>query len=255
MAMDQRRLALLDELEKLGVARGISHFMQTRTGRRPISVGTLMKKETAYLPDAKKSEQKQDSEKAEDLETESGQGFADKVAAVQKKRKDQAIGAAASARPWIKSGIKGAIPAAVAANFLIPATEQPWLRRKAKIVAGVTAMGAGLGVADKALKDWAERNKRSRVAKQILKTGEAEYVVPRHQLLIRKVAAMAGDLRMHGLGGVKRPPFPTEDSKRFANNLMDRSKKPGEFMGYTKPKTLIKPGPALSSVATMPRNG
>jgi hypothetical protein len=254
MAMDQRLLALFGELEKSGVARDVSHFMQTRTGRRPIRVGTLMKKETAYLPDSKRSEQKQDSEKAEDLEAEAGHGFAEKMASA-KERREQAIGAAAKARPWIKSGIKGAIPAAVAANFLIPATKEPWIGRKSKIVAGVTAAGAGLGLADKALRDWAEKNKRKRVAREILKTSEAEYEVPRHQLLIRKVASLAGDLRMNGLGGVKRPPFPTEDSKRFASTLIDRSKKPGEFTGYAKPKNLLKPGPALSSVATMPRNG
>lgn len=254
MAMDQRLLALFDEIEKLGVAKDVSHFMQTRTGRRPIRVGTLMKKETAYLPDNTEGDQKQNSERSEDLEAEAGQGFADKVAAARERR-DRAIGAAATARPWVKSGIKGAIPAAVAANFLIPATEQPWLRRKSKIVAGMTAVGAGLGVADKALKDWAEKNKRKAVAREILKTGEAEYEVPRHQLLIRKIASLAGDLRRNGLGGVPRPPFPTEDSKRFASNLIDRAKKPGEFTGYSKPKTLLKPGPALSSVATMPRNG
>jgi hypothetical protein len=213
-----------------------------------------MKKETAYLPARQQGERNQDAEKAEDLEVEGGSGFAEKMASA-KDRRDQAIGAAAKARPWIKSGIKGAIPAAVAANFLIPATKEPWIGRKSKIVAGVTAAGAGLGLADKALRDWAQKNKRRAVAKQILKTSEAEYEVPAYQLTIRKIASLAGDLRMNGLGGVKRPPFPTEDSKRFANTQLDRSKKPGEFTNYAKPRTLLKPGPALSSVATMPRNG
>jgi hypothetical protein len=251
MAMDQRLLAFFNEIEKLGVGKTLSHFTQLRGGRRPISVGTLLQKETAYLPNSSQAEKNQDAEKAEDLEVEGGAGFAEKMAAA-KERREKAIGAAATARPWIKSGIKGAIPAAVAANFLIPATEQPWLRRKSKAVAATTLIGAGLGVADKALQDWAARHKRTSLGKEILKTSEAEYEVPRHQLLIRKVASLAGDLRMKGLGGVKRPPFPTEDSKRFASNLIDRAKKPGDFSGYSKPKTLLKPGPSISSVATMP---
>lgn len=251
MPMDQQ---LPGWLEKRAVAKSVSHFTQTRTGRRPISVGTLLKKETAYLPTSQQGERNQDAEKSEDLEIEGGRGMEEKLGSVSEK-KEKAIGAAASARPWIKSGVTAAIPAAVAANFLIPASKEPWLSRKGKIVAGVGALGAGAGIADRALKDWAEKNKRKAIAKQILKTSSAEYLVPAKQLLIRKVASLAGDLRMNGLGGVKRPPFPTEDSKRFARNQFMRAQKPGAFAGYAKPKNLLKPGPSLTSVASIPANG
>jgi hypothetical protein len=61
---------------------------------------------------------------------------------------------------------------------------------------------------------------------------------------------MAGDLRRLGLGGVKRPPFPTEDSKRQAFNMLRNSKQPGLFTAKTEAKNLMKPGPSISQVAT-----
>ena len=251
MSMDQQ---LPGWLEKRAVAKNMSHFTQTRTGRRSIRVGTLLKKETAYLPTAQQGERNQDAEKSEDLEIEGGRGMEEKLGSASE-RKEKAIGAAASARPWIKAGIKGAVPASIAASLMIPASKEPWVARKNRIVAGIGAIGAGAGVADKALKDWAERNKRKAVAKQILKTSSVEYLVPAKQLLIRKVASLAGDLRMNGLGGVKRPPFPTEDSKRVARTQFTRAQKPGAFSGYAKPQNLLKPGPSLTSVASIPANG
>lgn len=162
----------LDELEKLGVSSSVSHFVQSRRGRRPIRVQKLIKNEAAYLPVPQKGERNQDAERAEDLEMEGGSGFADKMAS----------------------------------------------------------------------------------ARQILKVGNLEYEVPARQMLIRKVASLAGDLRRNGIGGVKRPPFPTEDSKRHANTLMNQSQRPGQFTGYSKPKNLIKPGPSIPAVATIPSN-
>jgi hypothetical protein len=69
---------------------------------------------------------------------------------------------------------------------------------------------------------------------------------------IGKTAALATDLRMKGLGGVKRPPEPTEDSKGQAFSLLKNSQKPGSFTNMATPKTLIKPGPSISQVATNP---
>jgi hypothetical protein len=64
-----------------------------------------------------------------------------------------------------------------------------------------------------------------------------------------KLAAMATDLRELGIGGVKRPPFPTEDSKRLALNTFNSAKKPGLFKTHTEPKHLSRPGPTLSQIA------
>lgn len=172
----------------------------------------------------------------------------EELAKLAGERKDKAIGAAAQARPWIKSGVKGAIPAAIAANLLLPFEGGA----KRGLVAGAGILGAGLGMGDRALKQWAKKHKGRKVAKEILKQGGVEFEVPADQLGIRKVAAMAADLRMKGLGNVKRPPFPTEDSKRYASNMLKNSVKPGQFKTQTQPKHLVRPGPSIQQTATLP---
>ena len=74
----------------------------------------------------------------------------------------------------------------------------------------------------------------------------------RGSAVMRKVAAMAGDLRRAGIGNVKQPPFPTEDSKQLANKNLNLSTRPGKFTNQTEPKHLRKPGPPISTVATTP---
>jgi len=147
--------------------------------------------------------------------------------------KERIIGGAAKASPWVSSAVKGAIPAAVSANFLIPLEAG---KVKNRLVAGLGALGAGAGVAHRYLREWAQKHKRHKAAKEILRQ--------------EKLGAMAGDLRRVGLGGVKRPPFPTEDSKRHLFNMLRNSKQPGLFTAKVEAKNLMKPGPSISQVAT-----
>lgn len=72
------------------------------------------------------------------------------------------------------------------------------------------------------------------------------------QEAIRKVAALAADVRMKGLGGVKRPPFPTKESLQYVSQRFADTKKSTTFKGFTKPSNLVKPGPTISQVAPTP---
>lgn len=160
-----------------------------------------------------------------------------KIAGDEKSLKTRTIEGAVKARPWLKRGITGAIPAAVAANFLLP-FEGP---TKKKLVAAAGLMGGGLSMGDLALKRWARKHPR-RVASKALKK----------QAAIRKVAAMAADLRRSGIGGVKRPAFATEDSKTHAFQQFQNSQKPGRFTTQTQAKHLKGPGPSIPQIAPMP---
>jgi hypothetical protein len=248
MSMDQFLPAFFEELEKLGVSKRGAPFMQSRAGRRPIRAQKLLEKDNAFSRPPTEGGGGDDS--ASGYEHEYGGGMAEKVGSVvpPEKRKEtlqtKAIRSAVGARPWVSSAVKGAIPAAVAANFLLPASSQQGLKYKSRIVAGIGALGAGAGVADRALKIWAAKNPRAEVAKQLKKQGSAD--------TMRKIAAMAADLRMKGLGGVKRPPFATEDSKQFAFNQLKNSKSPGYFTTQTQQKHLKRPGPSIEQVAPTP---
>lgn len=81
MAMDQRLPAFLDEMEKIAVSVRDSSFRQTRRGRRPIRVETLLKKETAFKtrseepPPDSKSENEQTGDTSASYEAEAGAGL------------------------------------------------------------------------------------------------------------------------------------------------------------------------------------
>lgn len=241
MGMDQILPSFLDELVKIAVSKRDASFMQTRSGRRPIRAHKLLEKETAF----KRPPKVDDYDAGSGHEYEYGSGMSEKLGESQSdKAKQTMMRGAVAARPWVSSAVKGAIPAAVAANFLIPTTSELATKRKGRVVAGIGALGALAGVADRALKDWAQKHPRSELATKLKKQGSAE--------TMRKVAAMAADLRMKGLGGVKRPPFATEDSKQFAFNQLKNSKAPGNFTTQTQPKHLRRPGPSIQQVAATP---
>jgi hypothetical protein len=240
MSMDQILPAFFEELEKIGVSKRDSSFMQSRKGRRPIRAGKLLEKETAF----KRPPKEEDDNATSDHEIEHGGGMEEKLGADKDSPQRKAIRAGVAARPWVSSAVKGAIPAAVAANFLIPATSEKAMKHKSRIVAGMGALGAAAGLTDRALKRWARKHPKTEAAKSLKKQGGAE--------AMRKVAAMAADLRMKGLGGVKRPPFATEDSKQFSFNQLKNSKAPGYFTTQTQPKHLRRPGPSIQQVATTP---
>ena len=67
-----------------------------------------------------------------------------------------------------------------------------------------------------------------------------------------KAAALGVDLRQKGLGGVKRPSFETEDSKQHAFSMLKNTQDVGTFNNMTKPSTLVKPGPSIKQVSTLP---
>jgi hypothetical protein len=67
-----------------------------------------------------------------------------------------------------------------------------------------------------------------------------------------KAAALGVDLRQKGLGGVKRPSFETEDSKQHAFSMLKNTQDVGKFNNMTKPSTLVKPGPSIKQVSTLP---
>jgi len=67
-----------------------------------------------------------------------------------------------------------------------------------------------------------------------------------------KAAALGVDLRQKGLGGVKRPSFETEDSKQHSFSLLKNTQDVGKFTNMTKPQTLVKPGPSIKQVSTIP---
>lgn len=75
------------------------------------------------------------------------------------------------------------------------------------------------------------------------------YEVPVHQIAMRKVAAMAGDLRRTGIGGVKMPAFPTEDSKQQAFVDLQKTQRVGAAGGFATPGVLNKPGPKIPQIA------
>lgn len=251
MVMDQWK-AFADEMEKQAVAKKLSPFQQGRKGRRPIRVEKALQKVTAYLPSKvapgdpvkTKSDPKEIEAMSgrEDPEVEHGSGIGEAYEKVSKvltrERKEKAISGFAAARPYVSSAVKAGVPSAIMAKMLMGEGAKG---TRAAQVAGV--LGAGAGLANRALKNWALKHKRKGIAKEILKQGSGE---------MRKIAAMAADLRMKGLGGVPRPPFPTEDSKAMALNKFKSSAKPGKFMNVAKPKTLIKPGPSLKSIAAVP---
>ena len=139
---------------------------------------------------------------------------------------------------------------AMLSNFVAPALVKNPESVK-KIIAAGTALGASAGATNHYLKGWASRHKRARTkekreaAKELLKTGQ----VHQYQANIRKVAAMAADLRQKGLGGTKRPPFATEDSKQVAFGMLRNSQNQNRFAGAATPRTLTKPGPTLKQLA------
>lgn len=81
VGMDHLLPGFYDEMAKIAVSVKGSPFRQTRKGRRPIRVDTLLKKETAFkLPDtaAVKANEKDPHATegdAKDYEAEAGSGF------------------------------------------------------------------------------------------------------------------------------------------------------------------------------------
>lgn len=218
--------AFFDEMSKIAASALASLHVKARRGRRPIRASKILSR-NLYAVERGNAGRDAATEDADTMEHEAGRGVLEKEGS---RRRDRAIGVAASVRPWVKSGVGGAIPAAVAANFLVPATSPKWLKRKSKLLTGATLLGAAAGMSNHALEQWAAAHKRRSVARQILKT-----------------SAMAGDLRAGGIGGVRRPQFPTEGSKDYSESLRRKSSRIGRFDGRTTRKILSSSGPGTAN--------
>jgi hypothetical protein len=164
---------VFDELGKIAARKGQAGFMQSRRGTRPHRVANLLSRDTApnvsthQHPLSKADSVAQDPEKEQPPPAATVDGEESEKSAEKKwkERKTQALSAFAKARPYAVSGIKAGVPAAVLGGIMGAGKEGARGSRAAKIFG---ALGAGAGMANQAIKDWAEKNKRKAVAKEIL---------------------------------------------------------------------------------------
>lgn len=173
-------------------------------------------------------------------------GFFDELQklAEEEVKHERLMNAVSSAKPWVTSAVKGAVPAALVSNIALPMMDSPLKKR---IASGSALLGAAAGVGDLAMKRWAQKHPNHPTAEKIV-SAQTPAEVP-----IRKVAAMAADLRRLGTAGVKRPAFPTEGSKDIANKAFNQASRIGSFVGRASPKNLVAPGPSVSQIAPRPR--
>jgi len=78
MIMDRTYNAFHDELEKIAVSVGLSHFPQSRRGKRSVRATTLLKNEPKYVHPEDESLRDRGPEKQPEpsqVEVESGRGF------------------------------------------------------------------------------------------------------------------------------------------------------------------------------------
>lgn len=127
--------------------------------------------------------------------------------------------------PWLSAAAKGGIPAAVLTSYLMPVADSMHKRR---VVSAFGALGAGASM----LNHYYE-NKN--------KPGSN----------MRKVAALAGDARMLGIGNVKRPPFPTQGSLTVPTAKLKKSQSVAKVQNVVKVKDVKKVGPSIKQVATL----
>jgi hypothetical protein len=65
-----------------------------------------------------------------------------------------------------------------------------------------------------------------------------------------KTSAIGGDLRRSGIGGTKRPPFPTDDSLQLQRNNLRRTQGVARFNERTARKMLRPRGLSISATST-----
>ena len=229
MDMDHLLSSFLSELEKIAVSTQVAGYPQTRAGRRSIRASNLLKKEPGIR--ARREEKEDGLSEPEEVETESGLGMADAGEKLAGEKSDKAMETFVRARPYVVSSVKAGVPPAILGGIIGgPKTAKTF-----------GMIGAGLGATDTYLKQWAKKHSRRKAAKTFIKATKEQ----------KKLAALGGDLRRKGIGGVKRPPFPTEDTKRHAFNMLRNAKQPGMFTAKTEAKNLMKPGPSISQVTSV----
>lgn len=150
------------------------------------------------------------------------------------------------ARPYAAGFMKGGLPSALVAKTLFPGGESAAAKHLGRYVPlAALGIGGALGVTNEAIQRWAAKNPKTGISKEIEKGGGVANT-------FLKVTAMATDLRTTGIGGVKRPPMPTEDSKQKAFQAFENSTKPGKFLSSTQPRHLRAPGPSIKQVSALP---
>jgi hypothetical protein len=156
--------AMFDELEKIGASYRSAGYMQARSGVRPIRAHNLANKgfvEQESVTQAPDAEQPQ----APELETGDSDDLGKEAKVNAEDAKSKALEGYAKARPYIISGVKGAVPAALLGGVLGG--------KKGSKVFG--AVGAAAGVTDRALRSWAEENRRNRAAKALLRQQDGAF--------------------------------------------------------------------------------
>jgi hypothetical protein len=167
---------LFDELDKVAARKRSAGFMQSRTGTRPYRVSTLVGRDSGDIPQrpgtttsyqhplskpdsvAQDTENEQASPPSMDEETE-------KEAGKRESRTDRALSAFAKARPYAVGAVKAGVPAAVLGGIMGASKTGVRGAHSARVFG---ALGAGAGVANQAIKDWAERHKRKKISKELL---------------------------------------------------------------------------------------
>ena len=146
-----RIAAMRDELGKMATCRRVAGYLQSRSGSTPIRVSTLLKRER---------EKEQKGGRVEELLKKASVG----------EKKDRALETFATVRPYVSSAVRGAVPGAMLGGILGGAAKSGHSYRLAK---GLAALGAGAGLADRGIREWAKEHKRKGVAKRILQSAEA----------------------------------------------------------------------------------
>lgn len=140
---DQQFLAMADELEKISASHQIAGFLKSRAKIRPIRVHNLLRKVLG------------------------GEGIV-KTSSDSNGRRKKLISHFTGARPYLSSAVKAALPAAVVGKIVVG--DGPKGLRAARLFA---AAGGALGATDRALQNWAQRNKRDPLAKKVLQSSGA----------------------------------------------------------------------------------
>ena len=161
---------MFDELEKIGARMRSAGYMQSRSGVRPIRVDTLLNRgvqsQETELATAQPPETDQPMPAEPAGETAAEEAPVGKLASADATLSEKTMSGVAKARPYVVSGIKAGIPAAIFGKIM--AGEGAKGSHAARI-AGIA--GAGLGVANEAMKQWAEKHKQKALAKKILGAG------------------------------------------------------------------------------------
>ena len=149
----------LDELEKISARKGTASWMQTRSGTRPIRVHNLVGRDSLHGLSSG-VESREQSAQAPELERPDDPEPAEetKEAADLGEAKTKALEGFVAARPYVSSTVQAAVPAAVLGGIL----GGPRMAKTLGVI------GGGAGVANEALKQWAEKNKRRKLSKKIL---------------------------------------------------------------------------------------